>query len=68
MKCGKCLLEFKSYLRLQFHKAKVHGEKNQMSNMNSIREWQGSANRKVREAYVDEKLHEAINRWKHKNL
>ncbi len=66
MRCGKCLTEFKSYLRLQHHKAKVHGEKNQMSGLNSIKEWQGSSNRKEREAYVDEKLHEAIARWRSK--
>jgi len=67
MKCGSCLIEFNSYLKLQFHKAKIHGERNQFSSFSSIREFQGSANRKERETTADEKLHEAISRWRHSN-
>jgi len=66
MKCGSCQIEFKSYLKMQFHMAKVHKVKNQFSSFSSIREFQGSANRKERETISDEKLHEAISRWRSK--
>lgn len=31
MRCGKCLKEFKSWLRLKKHKADAHGELNEFS-------------------------------------
>jgi len=51
---------------MQFHMAKEHKVKNQFSGFASIREFQGSANRKETETNADEKLHEAISRWRSK--
>lgn len=72
MKCGICLAEgklydTKSYLELQNHKNKVHGEMNQMQGYATVKEFQGgSATRQEKERNADEKLHEAIDRLKGK--
>jgi len=67
MKCGKCLLEFKSYLRLQYHKAKEHGEKNQTSHLSSIQEYNSPTDRKDRLAEAEERLKDEISRWRYYN-
>lgn len=67
MKCGSCLKDFKSWLALKNHENKVHGIKNFMDSYASVRAYQGgSADRKERERYADERLHEAIERFKHR--
>jgi len=64
MKCGACLKEFKSYLRLQHHKADVHGEQNQMSrwSKNDL-----ESQRKTNLAAAEEKLKQEISRWRYYN-
>ncbi len=71
MKCGICmgegvLYECKSYLQMQNHKNKIHGEQNEMARFDSVKAYQSQlGGRKERERNADEKLHEAIERWKH---
>jgi len=65
MKCGPCQIEFKSYLKLQFHKAKVHGERNQMSRWASPKDFQSG--RKERLKAAEERLKEKISRWRYYN-
>lgn len=67
MKCSHCLTEFKSYLRLQYHLAKEHGVKNQMSKLNSVREYQSSTDRKDRLKEAEERLKDEISRWRYYN-
>jgi hypothetical protein len=68
VKCGHCLTDYKSFLQLQLHKSQVHGEKNQMSRYNSIKEFQGGrADRQERTNYLDNKLHEEIKKFKESN-
>ena len=72
MKCGTCLGEgklydTKSFLELQNHKNKVHGEQNQMAQFDSVKAFHAQqGGRRERERNADEKLHEAIDRWKGK--
>ena len=68
MKCGKCLhLDFNGWLALQNHKNKVHGEINEMEGHANVKAYQGgSATKQERERNADERLHEAIDRWKSK--
>lgn len=62
LRCGSCLETFKSYLRLQHHKANVHGERNQMSRFTkSDIESQRKENLNISE----EKLKEAISRLRY---
>jgi len=64
LRCGSCLETFKSYLRLQHHKANVHGEKNQMSRYTKADlESQRKENLKISE----EKLKQEISRWRYYN-
>jgi len=63
--CGPCQVEFKSYLKLQLHKAQVHGEKNQMSRYASTDDFQHG--QKERLAAAEEKLKEAISRYRYYN-
>jgi len=65
MKCGKCLKEFNGWLALKNHENKIHGIKNFMEGHANVKAYQGgSAARQERETTADEKLHEAISRWK----
>jgi len=65
MKCGPCQIEFKSYLKLQFHKAKVHGEKNQMSRWALPKDFQSDSKEQLKLA--EERLKEEISRWQYYN-
>jgi hypothetical protein len=72
MKCGICagqgsLYDVKSFLEMQLHKSKVHGENNSMSQFDSKKAYHAQlGGRKERERNADEKLHEAIDRMKGK--
>lgn len=72
MKCGICIsqgkhYDVKSFLEMQLHKSKEHGEKNQMSPYDSKKAFQRQlGGRRERERNADEKLHEAIDRLKGK--
>lgn len=65
MKCGACLKDFKSYLKLQLHKAQVHGEKNQMSRYSSVKDYQSSTDRKDALSAAEERLKEEISRYRY---
>lgn len=67
MKCGSCLIDFNSYLKLQLHKAQVHGEKNQMSRYASVKEFQGASSQKEQLAIAEEKLKEEISKFRYYN-
>ena len=62
LRCGMCLETFKSYLRLQHHKANIHGEKNQMS-----RWTKGDIESKRKEnlTIAEERLKEAISKYRY---
>lgn len=62
IRCGTCLSTFKSYLRLQHHRAQVHGETNQMSrwSKNDI-----ASIRKENLHYSEELLKREISRYKY---
>jgi hypothetical protein len=72
MKCGICVaqgitFDVKSFLEMQLHKSKVHGEKNQMSQFDTKKAFQQQmGSRSEQERNADEKLHEAIDRIKGK--
>ena len=72
MKCGICagngiVFDRKSFLELQLHKSKEHGESNQMSPYDTKKAYHSQlGGRKERERNADEKLHEAIDRMKGK--
>ena len=66
LRCGKCLADFDSYLKLQFHKAKQHGEKNQMSKYASVKNYhQSNNNQKEKLALAEERLKEEISRYRY---
>lgn len=62
LRCGRCLETFKSYLRLQHHKANVHGEKNQMSRFTRS---DIESKRKENLNISEEKLKEEISKWRY---
>ncbi len=67
MKCGSCLKDFNGWLALQNHKNKIHGEINEMAQFDNLKAYHSQqGGRRERERNADEKLHEAISRWKHK--
>jgi len=59
------MIEFKSYLKLQFHKAKVHGEKNQTSRWATPHDFQSGRKERLKDA--EERLKEEISRWRQHN-
>jgi hypothetical protein len=59
--------DVKSFLEMQLHKSKKHGEKNQMSPYDNKKAFQAQqGGRKERERNADESLHAAIDRWRGK--
>lgn len=52
---------------MQFHKAKEHGEKNQMSGLNSVKEYNSKTNRQEIATRLEENLKEEISKFRYYN-
>ena len=55
MRCGPCGVNFKSWIKLQYHNEKVHGQAKNIANL-----VEGSADRQERIHFAEEKLQEEI--------
>jgi len=59
LSCGKCLIRFKSYVKMRKHMSDEHGEVNEFSNGTTIKQYQDRwrESRKIAEDnFLDSKL------------